>query len=283
MNVLLDRTTSTHPLSIGTSMMLESIVKGNRPAYDDAVIKENDYSKYQVFSINVYTLCRNILSSVKSDQLNFVKAQDLQAVLLSEISYMADTLKGLFNTVEFYYCQYSHVAKKHPNAKLLTDNTDKQKQITSLIVDAVSRIIDSQKGLANNDAERIILYKDNYEAQQDKNILLFTSQPYNLLALGKSTRSSLIESHTAHIKSRPLWYTKLHTAKQEPWMAFNHVTLQLFGDGNIFQPFSKYHREYFIDIGKRFEWKADTTLDRMRLGLSFDRENPMRHDILDLF
>lgn len=283
MNYLLERTTSHHNCSIGTSIVLQSIVDGNYPAYDESEIKKNDCSKYDTFSINVYTLCRNILSACKSEHIKDVKVQDLQAVLLSEVSYISSVLEGIFSTVEFYYCQFSDIQKKHQFAKLITDNTDKQKHFTALIVGAVSNIIESQKEMDDKDKEKIHVYKNNYSVADNKNVLMLSSQPYNLLALGKSSRSSLIESHTASIKSRPLWYTKLHTAKQETWVPFNHVTLQLFGDGALFQAYPKPYRDYFIGVGKKFKWNSDTTLDRIRLNVSFDRENPMRHDILDLF
>lgn len=283
MNYLTERTTSTHPISIGTSIALESIVKGTNDPYDDAVIKPNDVSKYQAFSINTYTLCRNILSACKSTHVPDLTQDDLRAALMAEISYMSLALKGMFSMVEFYYCEYQGLHKKYPHARLLEDKTDKQKLITDLIVGAVSKHLQSQKGLPDSDSEKITVYNHNYEKPQGKNTLMFTSQPYNLLAFSKSDQVCLIESHTAHLKSRPLWYTKLHMCKQEPWMPFNHVSLQLFGDNALFAPYPKEHRNYLIEVGRKFQWDSHTTLDRMKLNVSFDRENPIRHSILDLF
>lgn len=283
-NLLLNRTTSTHgALSIGTSMMLESIISGKDTPYDDSIIKKNDCTKYNLFSINVYTLCRNILSSCKSTDIENISSEDLRAVLMSEISYINTVLKDVFRFVQFYYCEYKNLQNKFPNAKLMSDNTDKQKHVTFLIVDAVSKLIATQKEMSDNDYEKIKLFHNNYEPQTDKNTLIFTNQTFNLLSFSRSANVSLIESHTAHIKSRPLWYSKLHTCKQETWMPFNHVTIQLFGDNNLFQAYPKEHRQYVIEVGKKFEWNHQTTLDRMRLNISFDRQNPIRHEILDLF
>jgi hypothetical protein len=264
-------------------MMLESIVSGNGTPYDDAIIKKNDCSKYDLFSINIYTLCRNILSACKSSDIENVSVDDLRAVLISEISYINAVLKGIFRFVEFYYCEYNNLQSKFPKARLMSDNTDKQKHVTYLIVNAVSRLIASQKEMNDNDYDKVKLYHSNYEPQLDKNTLIFTNQAFNLISFSRSANVALIESHTAHIKSRPLWYSKLHTCKQETWVPFNHVTIQLFGDGNLFQAYPKEHRQYVIEIGKKFEWNHQTTLDRMRLNVSFDRQNPIRHEILDLF
>ncbi len=283
MNYLLDRVTSHHDCSIGTSIALQSIVEGSRSGYDDTEIKKNDCSKYDTMCINVYTLCRNILSACSSEYIQYVKEEDLRAVLLAEIAYIADALSNAFQTVSFYYCQYSDLQKNHPFAKLLSDNTDRQKHATYLIVRAVSKIMDTQSQMDDKDKEKIKVFKNNFAIEDNKNVLLLTNQPYNLLALGSSSRSSLIESHTASIKSRPLWYTKLHMAKQETWMPFNHVTLQLFGDGTLFQSYPKVYRDYLLEVGRKFKWNSDTTLDRIRLNVSFDRDNPIRHDILDLF
>lgn len=281
-NPLDDRTTSTHPLSIGTSMLLESITRGTHAPYDNAVIVMNRIHEYDSIAFNVHTLCRNILSSCRADKIESVNQQHLYEALRSEIIYIAAALQPIFSLVEFYYCEYknlSSVAKsKHP----MLDNTDKQKKTTELIVKAVSAMIAVQAELAEHDLEKIKVYKNNYEPPKQKKLLIVTAQPYNLIAIPRTMHCGLLESHTAKIKSRALWYTKLKGAKTLSWMPFNIATIQIFGDGAMFYPYPKSHRDYTISVGEYFKWDTHTTVDRIRLNISFDRTNPVRHDVLDL-
>lgn len=98
-DVLANRTVSAYPLSIGTSLFLESLSDGPDPTYDPlrVVPKKTDITKYDELWINLYTLFRNILGAIDKDGFNKVTPLAIKEVLEFEV----DLIKNLISSVSY--------------------------------------------------------------------------------------------------------------------------------------------------------------------------------------
>src|SRR5690606_15099886 len=70
--------------------------------------------------------------------------------------------------------------------------------------------------------------------QDQRKVLIITHFPVDLLNRYKFSRLVLLETHTGAMKPHTLWYTKLYNGKELNMIPFDRMTVQLFGDGNLF-------------------------------------------------
>lgn len=85
--MLLDRTTSAFPLSIGTSLAIESLFEGRQSSYDPSRVPPEriQISKYNQVWINIATLYRNILGAIDKNEIKKVHQNDLANTIIYEM------------------------------------------------------------------------------------------------------------------------------------------------------------------------------------------------------
>jgi hypothetical protein len=276
--VLAARPLGAHPVTVGTSHALEALVKGSRPAYDpERKVLMLSTKPYDEYWINIYTVARNIVQSVGSKDMDLLDHQSVQQILSRELEYIKSVVSPIIPVV-FYYCEYSGLARKHKNANFKVDSTEKSKRFSNLILDAISAYVKEQ----NKDSEVIKIFSSHIEPDRDKNVILTTSHAYDLIDASKFNDCVLLESNTGAVKKKPLWHTKLSYGNKNPRLPFNYVTIQIYGDSQLFRPIEKYLRDAVDSISERFEWTYMTTVDRMRYTLS-RLDYAVQAPILDLF
>ena len=263
-----------HPVTIGTSHALESIISGPRQPYDqDRKVTTINAKPYDEYWINIFTLVRNIVQSIPGkDQLS-LNYEAVCQVLKREIEYIRSAITPTLPVV-FYYCQYNDVDKKHKYALFKQDNTPRSKAITNAMIGAIALCIKEDK--------EIKVYPNNIEVEHSKSIIITTSHAYDLLFAAEFNDAALLESNTGVLKNKPMWYTKLSMGNKNPRLPFNYVTLQLYGDSQLFRPMDKKLRDAVDSISERFEWTYATTIDRMRYTLS-RLDYVVKAPIFDLF
>lgn len=271
-STLSERTTSAFSLSIGTSLSMESIFEGQKPAYDPErpIPNKIDIGKYDEFWINVFTLYRNIIGSVPSNLVQSLMPDDIAYVLNEEIELIRELVKmytGDKVKVITYSCDYrfSDLKKKHPHAKIRTDTTDRQRMMTDLTGQSISYYY--RLSPLNEFSKHYSLGIGDVKSISKK-VLLLSNYAYDLLSNNKFLKMDLLESHTGVLKEKPKWYTKYTDGKNLNRLPFNSCFLQVFGDSQTFHPMDKALREEVKSLAEEKNWNTLTSNERIRFTLS---------------
>lgn len=267
---LSNRVVSAFPLSIATSLALESIFYSPTPSFDpDRKIPQKvDISNYDEFWINLSTLFRNIMGALNKDDSNRVGASGLSETLAFEMetieSIVKNEGKGRVKLV-FYACEYKDAtsASKHPYAIFRQDATDKQKIYRDLHNKTIARLLKDRESSSSLKILNSTLKPDHH-----CKALVLTHIAYDLLSYKNFTTLDLIESHTGVLKPRAMWYTKLHDGKELNFIPFNEGFLQIFGDSEHFKPFDIRVRRALVEIAKTHSWTQVTTLTKIRSNIN---------------
>ena len=266
-SVLSDRAMSSWDISIGTALALESLFKGPKPPYDpERVLPPHvDIMGYQELWINVSTLYRNILGSVNTATQKQVMPGEILSVLEYETELIKEIIKqnSKDRVKVIYYCvHYTGLEKKHPEAKIRKDTTEKQIHYTE------QETLVIKEFLKRHRKDNGILEFDNaIRSITSSNVLMLTHVAYDLLSYNKFNTLHLLESHTGKCKDISLWWTKLSNSKELMRIPFNILTLQIFGDSQIFLPFPIETRKQILQLAEDKKWTNVTTKERIRLSL----------------
>jgi hypothetical protein len=262
MQALASRTTSSFPVSIGTALALESIATGTQKPYDpDRIIPNKiNIKEYDYFYINLMSLFRNILGSVSSKDVPALMPGDIVQILDQEVSIIKDIISMESNGKTkclFYVSKYENLNKKHPYAFIRKDNTDKQKQYSTVMQIVINEFIKTQ----NKDSVEI--FDLELESKTKVNALILTHFAYDLLSNKKFSKLDLIESHTGVLKDKSQFYTKLTGGKELIRIPFNDMSMQVFGDSQTFTPMPSKTRQLILDLADKYQWHQGTTRDRL--------------------
>lgn len=267
-----DRATSSHSVSIGTDLALESIRVGANPRYDDERILPDtvDMSKYDEIWINTFTLFRNLLGALPSQYNDYKHSpRDVADYLYQEMETIREVVKmvaGKDFKVVFYTCSYTGLERRFPRAKLLSDTTDKQRKYTDLLKASVSALY------KEHPSDGMKHFSLELNPTERKRCLIMTHYAFDLLSHSSFKSLSLLESHTGVVKDRPLWYTKFKDGGGLVRIPFNKLFIQIFGDKVLFSPQPKKVRDEVLALAEKYNWTYATTDERVRLGLSMMKD-----------
>lgn len=264
---LSNRTMSSFPISIGTSLCLESLGKGPNPYYDpEREIPNNiQITDYEEIWINLFTLFRNITSALEKDGFNRVMPHDLKDTLESEVEIIKAIIEQMsFGQTKaiFYASDYSNLNKHYPFASLRVDTTDRQKVFTSLLTNTINLYYKSQVK-----SDSLLHFNLKLKPKKASKAIIITNYAFDLLSHSEFTSLDLLESHTGILKNRSLWYTKFQNGKMLARIPFNEMFLQVFGDSQLFHPMDRKLREAVLEVSEKNNWASNTTRDRIKLGI----------------
>lgn len=265
---LVDRATSAFPISIGTSLALESLFPGTQPAYDPArpIPQRVDVAQYQTFWINLMTLYRNILGAVEKASAHLPMPGDILDALVYEIEVIKHAVQLHTHgktKVCFYASNYKGLPRHYPHAKVRVDGTDKQKAYSQNMQAVIKAYFKDHP-----ESETLQLFELLLTPAVKTKALILTHYAHDLLSWKSFMELDLIESHTGVLKRRALWYTKLQNGKDLARIPFGAMAMQVFGDGQTFSPMPLPVRKQVLDLAEHYKWTATTTTDRIVLGLS---------------
>lgn len=272
---LSNRVVSAFPISIATSLALESIFYSNTPSYDpDREIPQKvNITDYDEFWINLSTMFRNIMGALSKDDLGKVGASGLKETLAFEM----ETIESIvFNEggnkvkVIFYACEYKEAtsSSKHPHAVFRTDSTDKQKIYRSLHNETIAKLLKER-----NESDNLKILDSELKPKHKCRALVLTHIAYDLLSYKNFNHLDLIESHTGVLKPKSLWYTKFHEGKSLNFIPFNLGFLQIFGDNEHFKPIDIRVRRTLIELAKQDGWTQVSTLPRILQSISYLKDH----------
>lgn len=283
-SIISGRDTSAFPISVGTSLALESAIVSNRPSIDpDRKIPQKiNLVDYDELWINIGTLFRNLVSSLTKDDSSRVHPSEIAAGLLNEIEIIKDIVaEDTFNKVKvvFYVCEYRDITNsKLKHAILRSDNTANQQLYRSNYVKSIQEVIN--KLGKTNDPPR--LFNSEIKTTSYKKAIIITHIAYDLLSAKNFRELHLLESHTGVLKKSHQFNTKYYDGKKYPMMPFNLGLLQVFGDSEHFRPFPIKVRDLVVDIANQYKWTPATTDDKLKYSISNIKDHYTREILRDM-
>lgn len=270
MNILADRTTSALPLSIGTSLALESLLQPRGMPYDPGrVIPEMiDPSKYHSIYINISTLLRNLVGALPKSYMDTIVADHLIDPLLWEMETIESIVKedtsGAMQ-VKYYYSLYEDITSKklHKAVQIRQPNTPAQHAYHEMLVKTAEQVISQRSD--------VDLVKTLIKGEKT-NSLIMTHIPYDLLAYGDFNSLDLLESHTGKLKHRQEWWSKYYKVGNDDMsrLPFFRKLLLIFGDHVLIKPMDVRFRRMILEIAKNRNFTPMTTKEKVRFFLDSD-------------
>jgi hypothetical protein len=247
--LLLNRTKSGFPVSIGTGLALESIFEPIESVVDETRVVPNkiDTTAYTNYIFNVSTLLRNILNSVSSKDVLTISKLDYYNVLLEEIEWLSEFFQSSNLNASFYINDYKYVKTVYgPKDILRKATTDKQiyqDSIYSYCLDKLKKEDDIQH------------FSNDIKYNKEELVLIFTHVPWDLLSYKNFIKMDLLESHTGLVKTRKSWNTKYFKMPGDRDMSFlpfiEYLLTDIFGDSIMFSPGKLEKRIEIYDMLKK--------------------------------
>lgn len=273
-SILASRTISSFPLSIGTSLAMETVFNPKLPPYDaDRKIPDKvDISQYTELWVNITTLIRNILGSVPKDHQQGLLDDDIAQVVSEELDTIDSLLKeeGKGTCILFpYFNTYEKVINNkltHKAVQFRIPTTPAQLHYANIL----SKVC---LGLEKNSPRKIYHFKDDIKSPTNlPKVLILTHQPWDLLSYHHTRMMDLIESHTGTLKTRQQWNTKYYSVEHDAMLLlpFTKKLLLIFGDHVLIKPMAIAFRKMILDIAQKRNFTPLTSEEKVRFFLDLD-------------
>ena len=245
---LADRTLGQYPLSIATSLALES-ANGIHP---EIPVARPPIDAYDELWINVRTLFRNLLGALDTQSAKSVSADQLCDSLKDELVTIVEliaTQTGSRVKVVYYISDYAGIEVEPGSIRLFPLKLKRPEHdgVTSL-----------------------------------PKALIITHIAYDLFSYRIFSKLDLLESHTGKIKDRSLWYTKYYSGKELSMIPFREDLVQVFGDNETFRTFDPAVRRELIEIATKYKWSPVTTYAKIHYGVSTMKNPYSRAIVLEI-
>lgn len=243
-------------LSIGTSLAIEGLlgVHPGNPA------QPHGHKMINALWVNLRTLVRNYYQAMKTEEAERIKYPVAAITLLAEVQAVADILRvnGRHMEVVFYHQSDDAIAKQFPRATFRKAKTPKQTAYTTYENLTLMYLLAE----CNNADVKVTLIKQTPPSSRQI-VALLTHYPKDLLWKSAFERVFLLESHTGRLKTYVDWYSKLQGVKADNPLPLNAFTLQVFGDGCLFESQEKKIRDELKQLAKVKRWNGTTTSSKM--------------------
>ncbi len=256
------RDTGAFPLSIGTSLALEGLLQ----RHPNQARMPPGYKRTRSVWVNLRTLIRNFYASLTAVQLKEITVEQAVELLTEECQVIPTILthesrNGLATVL--YVADFAETKWLYPHAKYWEPHTEKQRHRHHLEHYTLIALMDrlTEEGIAYTTVKK-------QPPTTPGVIALLTHYPHELLWRFQFDGLFLLESHTGKLKSYTQWRTKLKGVKDDDHIPFNAFTLQLFGDGALFDAYPKKLRDEVRQLAEVRHWTGVTTLEKIRSDIS---------------
>lgn len=236
-------------LSIGTAIPIEKLLTSNTA------------KEYNTLYINVRTMYRNFIGSFQAD------AVPDGAKCYKEFLEELDTLSGIVDMsfpssirLVYYYPSYNSLESSFTKCKLKSTKTQLQKNYSGkesfIFVNILNKI-----------TPQVEVYDTKLNGNHAK-ALIITHTPLDLLSHHSFSKLTLLESHTANLKNKPEWITKLTKNQNYYNIPFNILTLQILGDRSTqFSAMSNKLIKSYTALATMNRWSPSTTLEKIKFDI----------------
>lgn len=266
-NITSGRAISAFPVSVATSLALESIFIGKLAPIDPnrTIPQKVNIQDYDEFWINLSTLFRNIIGALSSADSKRVSAREVADVLRDEVEFIqslvAQETQNNTKTV-FYVCTRTDLQRKYRNAFIRGVNTEIQKAYKALHDASIQGFLTSQ-----GKQDHLRIFNNTLKPLRDVRALILTHSAFDLLSATNFKLMHLIESHTGILKKPAQWNTKYYQGKELSFMPFSKYLLPILGDSEVFSPYPSKDKNAIIDLAKKCNWTPLTTKDKILFDL----------------
>lgn len=252
----IDREVGQHPISIGTSFALEGFTgtHPNQPKYPPG---HKDITEVW---INLRTMVRNFYASMTTEQARKAPMDMSVHLILEELNYLWQLpSQSGFKPIVIYFNDLEQLRWDFRNATFKTPKTERQIYYNNLEALMLTQVLEYVQ------ENRLgIMRISKPPAPRVKSVALLTHHVHELFWRFQFEQLYLLESHTGRLKSHSQWYTKLTGIGDTNRIPFNRITLQLFGDGTLFEGNARRLKDEMKRIAEDRKWTAVTTTDRLR-------------------
>lgn len=264
-----------YPVSIGTSLALESLMN----IHPDTHHRTNrpPIHSFQMFWVNVKTVLRNLFNSVHTDHRFAVAPEHWTLALIDELAFYKDYCKNEGNgiTLHLYTSNYD-IEHLYPMAKLRRDSTARQQHLTAVTEDIVNHLV---RDPVLKDQFPIQVFKNRIQSNLYLKTLMLTHYAYDLINPYQFSSLALIESHAGGIKPQAKFNTKYYNGKDLNFLPFREDLLQIFGDQTLFSPLHANIRKEIIEQAKLDRWTPVSTKDKIKHSIN-KLKNPYTREIV---
>lgn len=263
--IIYSRETGKYPLSIGTSLAIESLTNvSDLVQHPSPPLEQVD----EVW-VNLRTLLRNLVNSVPTEHRAKLFPDELESVLYSEMGFIAQAIQEQSSAKVVFY-RSDLVMAKYIHARIRHAKTENQKFMDGIMAKVLSKVV---KHFKEHPAENFEVKTFLLKVHPDKKCraYILTHMPIDLLSYRSFSSLILLESHTGKIKERQFWYTKYFNGTKDEDISrlpFNEKLLQVFGDNVSFAPYDMKVRKDILELAKKFNWTPLTTDDRVGYGVN---------------
>lgn len=269
MKSLLERTTSALPISIGTSLALESLFQGTQAPYDKTrVIPETiSVAEYQECYLNVETMIRNIQGAV--DRVSFIDSspQEIVDIILSEI----DIIESVFQIEGSDLCRPVFFHNTFKSLRSEYNGRGKFREAQTTIQKAYELKVDQVLKKLTKTSNKVLEFDTNVKPNANEgdrpSALIVTHFPADLLSRKYFKKLDLLESHTGVVKKFQNWNTKYAPVGEDSLshLPFCKSLLIIFGDRSMIEPLEPKLRRKILDISIKDKWTPFTTESKMKM------------------
>ena len=260
--LLSERATGQYPLSIATSLAIESAL-GIHP---EIQVNKPPIQNYVEFWVNLKTLFRNMMGAMEGDGPQLVVGIPVAEELQLEMDRIDSIVAGDSDCkVVYYACNYDRLQQRFPNARIRVDSTPKQQIRTKTMTEALQHLINSEKPPEHTKQEsRVRVFNLDLKPTVSVKTLIMTHVPLDLCSEKHFGELTLLESYTGAIKERAQWYTKYQNGKELTRVPFRQDLLQIFGDHELFHPYPIENRRDLLEVVDKYQWTSLTTTEKVR-------------------
>lgn len=265
-----DRLLSSFPLSLPTGLAFESLFSPRIGRYDDnrEIPNKIQISQYSEIWINLWTLFRNLASSVDKAVFATAHPKELADILKFEIGIIEDLFRneGQDHCKPKFYIPNYYQLKLQAKVKLREARTEGQKHYEAVLFRTMAELVKDKE----------LTIHDKIHPIKRVKALVITHIPFDLLSYKHFDRLDLLESNTGKLKTRNQWNSKYYPVGENDLshLPFNHKLLYIFGDRVLIQPSDYKLRKLMIDISKRRDWIVTTTVDKIILDCELEIREP---------
>jgi hypothetical protein len=281
-DAIASRTISAFPLSVGTSLAMESVFEGSLPPIDPA---RNPPSKvnindYHAVYVNVGTLFRNMYNAIDKNALQYLRASEMGDALGVEIDVISDAIKQHSNglvKVYFYMASYQDLQKRYPRGARREPRTHLQLMYSKLYTNTM--VLMGRRGRTPGGVPLFSI--DSKFSNPGKKCLLISHFAVDLLNWRHFKQLDLLESHTGALKMRHEWYTKYYDGRDLNMLPLNGILLTVFGDDHTFRPQTQGMKRSLLETAKARRWNCLSTPQEIIAGIKSMRDHALRDALLE--
>lgn len=274
MNII-ERDVGSIPVSIGTALAFEGML-GIYPDPEKQPKQPVPLSTIREVWVNLRTMARNLYSAVPSAESISIDLSGAVEVLLQEVQTLPIALAqhGFKGKVRFYMASKDAIKWQFPHA-MYKDKKEK-KSPKQMGYDVYERFVSIElfQRLQQEGLDPLAIDGKPKE-RVDGTVALLTHMPTDLFWKPSFTRLLLLESHTGKLKAWNHWYTKLHGITADVLMPFTEYTIQVFGDGVMFEPQPLKIKKALKALAIDKKWTAVTSVDKVHYDIMGSRNDEL--------